>query len=137
MLDFFQQRFAYIHQLNLNWVAHLRQDDRDLPWDIRWCISHLINAQHLLVCSILDKEAESDLNDMQPERYWEALERDNYRHWMEVFQQFNQGIQDNVEWLTPRLFQALHENAQYLGQLKLLLVQHGMEPIDETLIRVG
>ncbi|MNF03527.1 hypothetical protein D3C80_2028650 [compost metagenome] len=55
---------------------------------------------------------------------------------MNVFQQYNQGIQDNVEWLTPLLFKALHENAQYIGQLKLLLVQHEMELFDETLIRV-
>lgn len=136
MLDFFQQRFSYIHQLNLSWIAHLMKDDRDIPWDIKVSLSQLLNSQHIAVCGILDLEIESDLNDVQPELFWESLERDNYQQWMNVFHQFNQGIQTNSEWLTPLLFKSLHETAQYLGQLKLLVAQHGLEELDETLIRV-
>lgn len=136
MLDFFQQRFSYLHQLNLSWIAHLKQNDRDIPWDIKLALSRLMNSQHIAVCGIMDLEIESELDDVQPEMYWESLERDNFQQWMNVFMQYSQGIQDNIEWLTPLLFKALHENAQYIGQLKLLLVQHGMELFDETLIRV-
>lgn len=136
MLDFFQQRLSYLHQLNLSWIAHLKQNDRDIPWDIKLALSRLMNSQHIAVCGIMDLEIESELDDIQPEMYWESLERDNFQQWMNVFMQYSQGIQDNIEWLTPLLFKALHENAQYIGQLKLLLVQHGMELFDETLIRV-
>lgn len=136
MLDFFQQRFSYIHQLNLSWIAHLTKDDRDIPWDIKVSLSQLLNSQHIAVCGILGLEIESELNDVQPELFWESLERDNYQQWMNVFHQFNQGIQTNVEWLTPLLFKSLHETAQYIGQLKLLVAQHGLEVLDETLIRV-
>ncbi|MNY40125.1 hypothetical protein D3C86_1748480 [compost metagenome] len=55
---------------------------------------------------------------------------------MNVFHQFNQGIQTDSEWLTPLLFKSLHETAQYIGQLKLLVAQNGLEELDETLIRV-
>ena len=137
MLDFFQQRFAYIHQLNLSWMVHLMKDDQDLPWDIKKVVSHLINAQHIAVCGILDLEIESNLDDVLPEQYWEQLERDNQQQWLNVFMQYNQGIQTNTEWLTPLLFKALHENAQYIGQLKLLLKQHGIELFDETLLHVN
>ncbi|WP_343633347.1 hypothetical protein [Fluviicola sp.] len=136
MLDFFQQRFSYIHQLNLSWIAHLTRDDRNIPWDIKVAVSLLINSQHIAVCSILDQEAESDLNDVLPEMHWESLERDNYKQWMNVFLQYNQGLQDNIEWLTPLLFKSLHESAQYIGQLKLLVAQHGLEELDETLLKV-
>lgn len=137
MLDFFQQRFSYMHQLNLSWIAHLKQDDRDIPWDIRLAVSQLINVQHIAVCGILDLEVESDLNDVLPEMHWEALERDNFKQWMQVFHQNNQGFGDGVEWLTPLLFQALHEQAQILGQLKLLVSQHGIEALNETLVKVN
>lgn len=136
MLDFFQQRFSYIHQLNLSWINHLKQDDRDIPWDVKLALSRLINSQYIAVCGILDLEIESELDDVQPEMYWESLERDNFQQWMNVFLQFNQGIRENREWLTPLLFKALHENAQYIGQLKLLLAQHEIELFDETMIRV-
>jgi hypothetical protein len=136
MLDFFQQRFSYLHQLNLSWISHLTKDDQDIPWDIKVAISQLINAQHIAVCEILDLEVESDLNDVLPEMHWDSLERDNYKQWMNVFLQFNQGLQDNIEWLAPLLFKSLHETAQYIGQLKLLVAQHGLEELDETLIRV-
>ena len=135
ILDFFQQRFAYIHQLNLRWIAHLRKDDRDIPWDIKVAISQLINAQHIAVSELLDQEIESELNDVLPEIHWESLERDNYQQWLNVFSQYNQGIQENTDWLAPLLFKALHENAQYIGQLKLLLSQHSIEAFDENLIR--
>lgn len=137
MLDFFQQRFAYLHQLNLSWIADLTKDDSDIPWDIKVAISQLINAQHIAVCGILDLEIESDLNDVLPEMHWESLERDNFKQWMSVFQQFNQGLQENSEWLPPLLFKSLHETAQYIGQLKLLVAQHGLEEPDETLLRVS
>ena len=136
MLDFFQQRFSYLHQLNLSWIAHLKQNDQDIPWDVKGAVSRLMNSQHIAVCGILDLEIESELDDVQPEMYWESLERDNFQQWMNVFLQYNQGIQDNIEWLAPLLFKALHENAQYIGQLKLLLSRHQMELFDETLIRV-
>lgn len=136
MLDFFQQRFAYIHQLNLSWIAHLTKDDRDIPWDIKVSLSQLLNSQHIAVAGILDLEIESELNDVQPELFWESLERDNFQQWMNVFHQFNQGIQTNIEWLTPLLFKALHEMGQYIGQLKLLVAQHGLEALDETLLVV-
>jgi hypothetical protein len=136
MLDFFQQRFSYIHQLNLSWIAHLTRNDADIPWDIKVAVSQLINSQHISVAGILDLEIESDLNDVLPEMHWESLERDNYKQWMNVFLQFNQGLQDNIEWLTPLLFKTLHETAQYIGQLKLLVAQHGLEELDETLLRV-
>ncbi|MNJ92134.1 hypothetical protein D3C87_97930 [compost metagenome] len=136
MLDFFQQRFSYIHQLNLSWIAHLTQNDADIPWDIKVSVSQLLNSQHIAVCGVLDLEIESELNDVQPEMYWESLERDNFQQWMNVFHQFNQGIQTNSEWLTPLLFKSLHETAQYIGQLKLLVAQNGLEELDETLIRV-
>lgn len=134
MLDFFQQRFSYIHQLNLSWISHLIKDDRDIPWDIKVAVSQLINSQHIAVAGILDLEVESDLNDVLPEMHWESLERDNYKQWMNIFLQFNQGLQDNIEWLTPLLFKSLHESAQYIGQLKLLVSQHGLEELDETLL---
>lgn len=134
MLDFFQQRFAYIHQLNLSWVAHLRKDDRDIPWDIRLVISNCINARHIAVCEILEREPESELNDVLPEVHWEMLERDNHQLWLDVFMQFNQGIQEGNDWLLPRLFQALHENAQYIGQLKLLCAQHHIDLPEERLL---
>jgi len=136
MLDFFQQRFSYIHQLNLSWIAHLTKDDSDIPWDIKVALSQLINSQHIAVAGILDLEIESDLNDVLPEMYWESLERDNYKQWMNVFLQFNQGLQDNIEWLTPLLFKSLHETAQHIGQLKLLVAQHGLGALDEILVRV-
>lgn len=136
MLDFFQQRFSYIHQLNLNWIAHLKKNDRDIPWDIKVAVSQLINSQHIAVCGILGLEIESELDDVQPEMYWESLERDNFQQWMNVFLQYNQGIRDNIEWLTPLLFKSLHETAQYIGQLKLLVAQHQLEGLDETLLRV-
>lgn len=136
MLDFFQQRFSYLHQLNLSWITHLKQNDQDIPWDVKLALSRLMNSQHIAVCGILDQEIESELDDVQPEMYWESLERDNFQQWMNVFLQYNQGIQNNIEWLTPLLFKALHESAQYIGQLKLLLIQHEMELFDETLIRV-
>lgn len=137
MLDFFQQRFAYIHQLNLSWIAHLKQDDQDIPWDIKLAVSQLINVQHIAVCGILDLEIESDLSDVLPEVHWESLERDNFKQWMHVFHLYNQGFGESIEWLTPLLFKALHEMAQILGQLKLLVAQHGMESFDETLVKVG
>ena len=56
MLDFFQQRFSYIHQLNLSWIAHLTKDDRDIPWDIKVSVSQLMNSQHIAVCGILGLE---------------------------------------------------------------------------------
>jgi hypothetical protein len=136
MLDFFQQRFSYIHQLNLSWIRHLTKDDQTIPWDVKVSVSQLINSQHIAVCGILDLEIESDLNDVLPEMHWESLERDNYKQWMIVFLQFNQGLQDNIEWLTPLLFKSLHETAQYVGQLKLLVAQHKMEELDEMLIKV-
>ncbi len=136
MLDFFQQRFSYLHQLNLSWIAHLKQNDQDIPWDVKLALSRLMNSQHIAVCGILDLEIESELDDVQPEMYWESLERDNFQQWMNVFLQYNQGIRENSDWLTPLLFKSLHENAQYIGQLKLLLSQHQMELFDETLIRV-
>lgn len=136
MLDFFQQRFSYIHQLNLSWIAHLKKNDRDIPWDIKVAVSQLINSQHIAVCGILGLEIESELDDVQPEMYWESLERDNFQQWMNVFLQYNQGIRDNIEWLTPLLFKSLHETAQYIGQLKLLVAQHQLEEPDETLLRV-
>jgi hypothetical protein len=136
MLDFFQQRFSYIHQLNLSWIRHLTKDDQTIPWDVKVSVSQLINSQHIAVCGILDLEIESDLNDVLPEMHWESLERDNYKQWMIVFLQFNQGLQDNIEWLTPLLFKSLHETAQYIGQLKLLVAQHKMEELDEMLIKV-
>lgn len=136
MLDFFQQRFSYLHQLNLSWISHLTKDDPDIPWDIKVAVSQLINSQHIAVCGILDLEIESDLNDVLPEMHWDSLERDNYKQWMNVFLQFNQGLRENVEWLAPLLFKSLHETAQYIGQLKLLVAQHGLEELDETLIRV-
>lgn len=136
MLDFFQQRFSYIHQLNLSWIAHLMKEDADISWDIKVAVSQLINSQHIAVAGILNTEIESDLNDVLPEMYWESLERDNYKQWMNVFLQFNQGLQDNIEWLTPLLFKSLHETAQHIGQLKLLVAQHGLEELDETLILV-
>ena len=134
MLDFFQQRFSYIHQLNLSWIAHLTKNDADIPWDIKVAVSQLINSQHISVACILVLEFESDLNDVLPEMYWESLERDNFKQWMNVFLQYNQGLRDNLEWLTPLLFKSLHETAQYIGQLKLLVAQHGLESFDETLI---
>lgn len=137
MLDFFQQRFSYIHQLNLSWIAHLTKDDNDIPWDIQVSVSQLINSQHIAVSGMLDLEIESDLNDVQPEMYWESLERANFQQWMEVFHQYNQGIQNHIEWLTPLLFKSLHETAQYIGQLKLLAAQHGLESFDETMVPVG
>lgn len=137
MLDFFQQRFSYIHQLNLSCILHLTKDDQDIPWDLKAVISKLINAQHIAVCNILDQEIESDLEDVLPEQYWEQLERDNHQQWLNVFMQYNQGIQTNADWLAPVLFKALHENAQYIGQLKLLLKQNQMELFDETLIQVN
>ena len=97
MLDFFQQRFSYIHQLNLSWIAHLTKDDRDIPWDIKVSVSQLMNSQHIAVCGILGLEIESELNDVQPEMYWESLERDNFQQWMNVFHQFNQGIQTTAD----------------------------------------
>lgn len=136
MLDFFQQRFSYLHQLNLSWIAHLTKNDQDIPWDIKVAVSQLINSQHIAVCGILDLEIESDLNDVLPEMHWESLERDNYKQWMNIFLQFNQGLQDNIEWLTPLLFKSLHETAQYVGQLKLLIAQHNLEEFDETMILV-
>lgn len=136
MLDFFQQRFSYIHQLNLSWISHLKKNDRDIPWDIKVAVSQLINSQHIAVCGILSLEIESELDDVQPEMYWESLERDNFQQWMNVFLQYNQGIRDNIEWLAPLLFKSLHETAQYIGQLKLLVAQHGLEELDETLLRV-
>ncbi|MDR0802001.1 hypothetical protein [Fluviicola sp.] len=136
MLDFFQQRFSYIHQLNLSWINHLKKNDRNIPRDVKLVLSRLINSQHITVRGILDLEIESESDDVQPEMYWESLERDNFQQWMNVFLQFNQGIRENIEWLTPLLFKALHENALYIGQLKLLLVQHEIELFDETMIRV-
>lgn len=117
-------------------MNHLTKDDQDIPWDLKSVVSKLINAQHIAICSILDLEIESDLEDDLPEQYWEQLERDNNQQWLNIFMQYNQGIQTNTEWLTPILFKALHENAQYIGQLKLLLKQNEMELFDETLLQV-
>jgi len=136
ILDFLQQRFSYVHQVNMGWIRLLAELE-ELPTEIRSVISKLINNGHINVAEILDKEAESELEDLLPEMYWEQLERDNFQLWLDVFMQYNQGLKDDIEWLTPRLFKALHENAQYIGQLKLLAKHHGITEFNEQIIPVN
>jgi len=133
ILDFLQQRFSYVHQVNIGWIRLLAELE-DLPQDLKSVISKLINSGHISVVGILDREAESELDDVLPEMYWEQLERDNFQLWLDVFMQYNQGLKDDMEWLTPRLFKALHENAQYLGQLKLLAKNHGISEFNDQII---
>lgn len=136
MLDFFEQRFRYIHQLNLSWITHLKKDDRDIPASFKLVVSRMINHGHIAVSYLSGEISESAPDDLLPERYWEDLERGNYRQWMALFLQFDQGIKEQEDELIRDLFRVLHEQAQYIGQLKLLSVQHELELFDETLLVV-
>ncbi len=135
ILDFLQQRFSYVHQVNLGWIRMLSEID-DIPQEIKLVISKLINNGHINVAEILDKEPESELDDLLPEMYWEQLERDNFQLWLDVFMQYNQGLKDDIEWLTPRLFKALHENAQFLGQVKLLAKSNDITEFNDQFVTV-
>lgn len=135
ILDFLQQRFSYVHRVNMGWIRLLAELD-DVPEEMRRVTSKLINNGHINVTEILDKEPESELDDLLPEMYWEQLERDNFQLWLDVFMQYNQGLKDDMEWLTPRMFKALHENAQYIGQLKLLAKHHGITEFNEQFVVV-
>src|SRR6218665_3196745 len=136
ILDFLQQRFSYVHQVNVRWMRMLSELD-DLPLELRQVVSKLINNGHINVAEILDKTPESELDDLLPEMHWEQLERDNYQLWLDIFMQYNQGLKDDIEWLTPRLFKALHENAQYLGQLKLLAKNNGIPVFNDQIIVIN
>jgi len=136
ILDFLQQRFSYVHQVNVGWMRMLSELD-DLPLELRQVVSKLINNGHINVAEILDKTPESELDDLLPEMHWEQLERDNYQLWLDIFMQYNQGLKDDIEWLTPRLFKALHENAQYLGQLKLLAKNNGIPVFNDQIIVIN
>lgn len=134
MLDFFQQRFSYIHQVNLAWIRHLTDDELDLPHPIKLCVSKLINDQHMRLAQLRQQETESDLLDIHAERYWEMLERANYKEWQYVLFGLASEHLNADDAIFIRLYQALMQHAQYLGQLKLLCEQHEIDLIDEHIL---
>jgi hypothetical protein len=134
MLDFFQLRFAYVHQINLAWIRHLTDDEMDLPHEIKCCVSKIINDQHIRLCQFQGQECESELLDIHSERYWEQLERANFKEWREMLFSLELEQLENSDPVFIQLYQVLHQHAQYLGQLKLLCEQLSVAIIDETLL---
>lgn len=134
MLDFFQQRFSYLHQVNLAWIRHLTADEMDVSHDIKLLVSKLINDQHIRLAQFQGIDSESELLDIHAERYWEMLERANFKEWQQfIFSLASENLSSD-DVLFVQLFQVLNQHAQYLGQLKLLCEQQEIDLIDENLI---
>lgn len=123
MLDFLQEKFSQIHYLNLRWFRFLIDSDLDLSPEIQLSVSQVLNSRHIWWSHLNGIPAESELNDRQPERFWLQLEADNFNKWDDFFQRENNG---NMPETNPSIqkridiaFQALQDNARYLGQLEL------------------
>jgi hypothetical protein len=147
MLDFFQERTEYMHQLNLSWINHLlKNDDLDVPQEIGLVISKILNNGHIWVCRLSGVHPESELNDLQPEMHWLALETDNALAWSSYFLSLENGIfhakhpSEKVDFeqeIAVLLFQSLKENAYFIGQLQLLCDQYKIPAFDERFIVLG
>lgn len=142
MIDFFQSKFQQVHYLNLRWIRFLIDDQIDLSPEIKLSVSQLINSRHLWLANLCAREPESDLNDIHLERYWIQLETANFTEWDNFFMNLRAGNElensENKERNHPSwidlTFQALQDNAYFLGQLELNCRKTALELPDFQLI---
>lgn len=146
MFDFFRERFEYMHQLNLGWIHHLTKADLPLPVEVEAIISNILNINHIWAHRMIGTVAESELDDRQPEHYWEALEIDNGRAWELFFLSLENGIietkhpseeTDVEQEMSVLLFHALKENAYLIGQLQWVCQKNELVPFNERFIVLG
>ncbi|HRP52013.1 MAG TPA: hypothetical protein PLI97_00715 [Fluviicola sp.] len=136
MISLFQSQIEYVHQQNMAWIAHLRKLDLDLPWEVKRTLSKILNSSHIIGFQLLNKEPESELEDLIPEMHWEKLEQHNFQIWSDFFASCNASEDQFAFQYSPFIFMHLRNNATYLGELKLLLKQHQIPLLDDQLFTV-
>lgn len=122
MIDFYQDKFRYIHSQIIQLVKSLNNRD-ELSTEIQVIVSKVINSRHICLSVLKGSESESEETDVLPEVYWERLENENFQSFEDFFDQFRMGnsIFENFSEVEPILFASLQSTFEYLGVLKNLL----------------
>lgn len=119
MIDFYQDKFRYIHSQISLLIRNLNQSE-DHSNEIKLCISKIINSRHITLSNLKAIDSESLVDDLLPEIYWERLENENFQEFDDFFDQFRMGnsIFTDFEEVEPILFASIQSTFEYIGILK-------------------
>lgn len=119
MIDFYQDKFRYVHSQISLLIRSLNQNE-DHSNEIKLCISKIINSRHITLSNIKGIESESLVDDLLPEIYWERLENENFQEFDDFFDQFRMGnsIFTDFEEVEPILFASIQSTFEFIGVLK-------------------
>lgn len=119
MIDFYQDKFRYIHSQISLLIRNLNQSE-DHSNEIKLCVSKIINSRHITLSNLKGIESESLVDDLLPEIYWERLENENFQEFDDFFDQFRMGnsIFTDFEEAEPILFASIQSTFEFIGVLK-------------------
>lgn len=132
MLDFFRNKLALIHSLNIAWIKAITADeDRDLPVELKKVVSETINFRYLWICSYKNVEPDLELYDLLPEYSWEELELDNGREIDSICDLMKD------EFSAIAIFYPLLQGSiENIGKLEYVAGISGIEPPNKELLKV-
>ncbi len=126
MIDFYQDKFRYIHS-QISLLIKSLNNKEELSKEIISSVSKIINSRHITLSNIKGIESESLVDDLLPEIYWERLENENFQEFDDFFDQFRMGnsIFTDFEEVEPILFASIQITFEFIGVLKNSIVVSG------------
>lgn len=126
MIDFYQDKFRYIHS-QISFLIKSLNENVVLSNETILSVSKIINSRHITLCNLKGIESESLIDDLLPEVYWERLENENFQEFDDFFDQFRMGnsIFTDFEEVEPILFASIQSTFEFIGVLKNWIVVSG------------
>ncbi len=124
MLDFYQDKFRFVHELNLRLIKQFSVSEESND-QIRLLISKIINSRNITLSFLLDFKSESWENDLLPTNYWENFEFENFQLFEHFFESFRAGNTKfkNVNEIDAVLFASMKLTFELHGQLHFQVLQ--------------
>lgn len=132
MLDFFRDKLALVHSLNIVWIKAITADEeRNISIELKKVISETINFRYLWICKQKNTEPDLELYDLLPEYAWEELELDNGREIDSICD-----LTKDESSAIPIFYPLLHGSIENIGKIEYLARISGIELPNKDLIKV-
>lgn len=120
MWDFYVRRLRFVHQINVQWLQFVLNDEDDrFPEEVMQRCSELLNLQHIWLTQLKHISSDVEWNDRMPQHAWLELEQDN----QQSIQQLLDEYEHDFETVEPAFFRLLQQLLNWHGKLEELFQQ--------------
>ncbi len=120
MWDFYVRRLRFVHQVNVQWLhCVLNDEDDQFPEVVKQRCSELLNVQHIWLAQMKHIASDVELTDRMPQHAWLELEQDN----QQTIQQILDEYEHDFEMVEPAFFRLLQQQINWHGKLEELFQQ--------------